>query len=271
MIRSPRVSLATSLSVVMLGSAAWHAWAAPAAKLPVRPLGHASPAPATENGPGAGLSLPPAIRLVSSDASGVTLRLDLDPWAASAPDESGRRLIAIRGLHVMESPGRPQLPYASTLIALPPGARVSASLATAGATETLDSLRIRITPRNGFEADPTGIRYHAVITPVPPIADGPWPTSDVRVGEPFELRGQRMAAVELHPFRYDESTGRLTARRSMIVRVTFQGGVAARPGAAVAPAAGPDRFMEPVLKSALLNYDQGRAFRTARALPAAGR
>ncbi|HTM57725.1 MAG TPA: C25 family cysteine peptidase [Candidatus Udaeobacter sp.] len=209
--------------------------------------------------------MPSSVRLISVDPSGVTLRLDLDSWSVSPPDADGRSFILAPGLRMLDQPGRPQLPCATALIAVPPGARASAAV-IASTTESRDGVSARIGPRNGFEADRSAMRYHAVITPLPPASDQPWPESEITVGEPFELRGQRIAAVELHPFLYDESSKRLTVRRSMTVRVTFIGG-STRTGVA----APPDRFVEPVLRGALLNYDQGRTFRTARAMPSRGR
>ena len=232
-------------------------------------LGKAVPVPgpaAAVSGTAGSPGLPSAVRLVSADANGVTLRLDLEGWSVSAPGADGRSLVLAPGLRMLDQPGRPQLPCANALIALPPGARASAAV-IASSTESRGGVSVRIGPRNGFEADRTGMRYRAVITPMPPASTAPWPESELTVGDPFELRGQRIAAVEFHPFLYDESAKRLTVRRSITVRVTFSGG-ASRTGAAIA--APPDRFVEPVLRGALLNYEQGRTFRTARALPSRG-
>ena len=241
---------------------------APVAPPAARPLPAAGPSAepggaANSRAPAAPAPRPAAVRVIAEDGSGVTLRLDFDHWDISPPGRDGRSYVSAPGMRMLESVGRPQLPYLSTLLALPPGARIGAALVS-GSSESVDSVHATITPKNGFEADRSALRYHPVLTPVAPIEDGIWPVTDVTVGEPFTLRGQRIAAVEFHPFRYDVATGKLRVRRSMTVRVSFLG---ATEGAL--PAAAPaDRFIEPVLRGALLNYDQGRTFRTARALPA---
>jgi hypothetical protein len=203
------------------------------------------------------------IRLISSDASGVTLRFDLGAWRLQTAPDGVRMLVNAPGLHMMDEPGRPQLPYASALIAVPQGARVTATLTDGGAIESRDSVHVSIGPRNQWRNDPGGLGIYPSIEIVPPSSQGVWPLTDVSVGRPFDLRGQRMVAVEVHPFRYDEAGARLTVHHSMTVRVTFAGSVTPKLGAA-----GDDRFIEPVLKAALLNYDQGRSMRNARSVPA---
>ncbi|MGH7742244.1 MAG: C25 family cysteine peptidase, partial [Candidatus Eiseniibacteriota bacterium] len=101
---------------------------------------------------------------------------------------------------------------------------------------------------------------------VPPVRDGPWPATDAATGEIFQLRGQRLVAVALHPFHYDERTGRLVVYRSMSVRVAFSG----RAGTGGVPA-GEDKYFEPLLKNAVLNYEQGRGFRIERGKAGSGR
>jgi hypothetical protein len=73
------------------------------------------------------------------------------------------------------------------------------------------------------------------------------------------VRHQRMVAVSVSPFRYDEATGRLSVVRSLTVRVTFSGGTGTALGA-TALGEGP---ADATLEDALLNPDQGRRFRLA--------
>ena len=205
------------------------------------------------------------VRLITSDANGVVLRLDLDRWEVAAAGSDGRSLVTAHGLRVLDSPGRPQLPYASALIAVPPGARVSAAVLSR-TTETREGVHVRIGPKSALYGNGITSDYTSRVESVPAIVDGLWPTADVLPGEPFEIRGQRIAPVSLNPFHYDERSGRLTIYTSMTVRVTFTGrtGTTGLPG-------GEDRYVEPVLRSAVLNYEQGRAFRMERGRATGGR
>ena len=206
------------------------------------------------------------VRLVSSDANGVTLRLDLDQWNIGPAESDGRSQITARGLRLLDLPGRPQLPYANTLIAVPDGAHISLSVLST-TPETHEGVHAKIGPRSALYGNGLSADYTSRIDTVAAVKDGPWPATDAAPGVPFELRGQRLVSVSLHPFHFDERTGRLVVYRSMTVRVAFS----ARAGSAGALPGGEDRFVEPVLKSAVLNYDQGRAFRIGRGGPSGGR
>src|SRR6516225_6231343 len=80
-----------------------------------------------------------AIRVVAADDRGITLALDLPAFRlTTAPD--GRSFIEAGGLPLLDEPGRPRVPYASALIAVPPGASVTATVQ--GAEETRDRVAL---------------------------------------------------------------------------------------------------------------------------------
>ena len=196
-----------------------------------------------------------AIRVVAADDRGITLALDLPAFRlTTAPD--GRSFIEAGGLPLLDEPGRPRVPYASALIAVPPGASVTATVQ--GAEETRDRVALVLGTRPGFRNDVDRLGLVPTREDVPAITDGPWPPSPIDLGQPFTLRGQRLVELQIRPFRYDELTGRLWARRSVIVRLSFTGAPAAAAPGRLAPE---DRHFEPVLKRAILNYQQGRAWR----------
>ena len=56
----------------------------------------------------------------------MTLRLSLPGYALSAPRADGRVELSVPGFQVTGTPGRPLLPYAQTLVALPPGGGATA-------------------------------------------------------------------------------------------------------------------------------------------------
>ncbi len=215
--------------------------------------------------PGAGAG---PVRLVASDDRGVTLRLEVAPFTLGPPREDGRTELVVPGLYLLDTQGRPKLPYATALIALPPGASAVASVVDDSGEETRDGLVLTLGERPVFHSDPGGLGPIPAREPVAPIRDGAWPRAAVEVGEPFTVRRQRMVPIQLQPFRYDDATGRLWARRSLTVRVSFTGGTALRARPAAAPE---DRHWEPVLRGTVINYEQGRRWREPRpALAARG-
>jgi hypothetical protein len=204
-----------------------------------------------------------SLRVIATDERGVTLRLNLPGYQLSAPLFDGRVELNVSGYVVTSLPGRPHLPYAQTLVALPPGAGATARVVDAGEEEVRDGLRLALGAKQVMKDGPDGFGPSPALEPVPPILDGPWPASPVELGEPATVRRQRMVALQVRPFRYDEATGRLWLRRSLTVRVDFTGaapGVA--PGAAAsASAPATDSHWEPVFRNALANYEQGRRWR----------
>ena len=205
------------------------------------------------------------LQVVASDAAGVTLRLSLPGYALSTPNADGRTELSVPGFAVTGVPGRAHLPYAQALVALPPGAGATVRVLEAGGEETREGVRLALGGAHAMRDGGETLGPVPTVEPVAPVLDGPWPAAPVELSEPFTVRGQRVVAVQVRPFRYDEATGRLWVRRAMRVRVDFAG--AARVSETAAPAA--DRHWEPVFRRALANYEQGRAWRAARGAAAA--
>ena len=223
----------------------------------LRPLPIVLIALAASPAPEAGAAAP--IRLLSADDRGLTLEVEVAGERVTPSDAPGRQVFHVPGFAVAATPGRPEVPYATTLIALPPGARTIVRVIESSAEEVRTDLLLPIAGRPGVRAEPEGLGAVPFEDDVAPILDGAWPAERATLGEPFVLRRQRMAALAVWPVTYDEATGRLALARRMTVRVDFVGGAAPLG----APAAD-DRYWEPVLEGALLNYDQGRRMRVPR-------
>ena len=199
-----------------------------------------------------------ALRLVSADARGVTLRLDLPEWRLVDDPVTRRMNIMLSGLESDGVPGRPALPAASALVAVPQGARVSAAIIAQGDEEVRENVTLVITGKPGWQRDDGGLGVQPTVEEAPAILDGVWPRSPLEVGAPFGVRHQRMVAVRVSPFRYDEATGRLWAKKSVTVRVSFSGGSS---GAALLAPLAADTRTDAVLAQALINPEQAKGFR----------
>jgi len=202
-----------------------------------------------------------SLRLVAADDRGVTLQLNLAGYELSSPLPDGRVELRVPGFYATGIPGRPLLPFAQVLVALPPGAGAMARVLTAGEDELREGVRVTIGAQPVMKDARDGFGPTPAREPVPPILDGPWPETPVEVGEPFSLRGQRIVAIQVRPFRTAAPPGGLWLRGPPPVGVYCAGGA---PGAPAAPrgAPGADRHWEPVFRSALANYEQGRRWRT---------
>src|SRR5258706_2539935 len=196
------------------------------------------------------------LRTIASDDQGVTLRLDLPAWTLLPVRGGERSLLRAGTLPESDAPGRPGLPYATALIAIPPGALPQAIVIGGDAEQTRENVWLAVSGKPSFRDDGHG-GFEPTRTEVAAIADGPWPASAVDLGAPFTLRRQRVVSVRLRPFRYDEASHRLWSRPSLVVRVSWGSAGAAR-AIGLAP---PDPGPEPVLESALINAEQGKRWR----------
>jgi hypothetical protein len=202
-----------------------------------------------------------AIRVIASDASGVTLRLETGPVTVATGRTPGRSAVISSLLQRTSQPGRPALPIATTLIALPPGAHARVTVLGDGEPEIHDGVRLEVASKPDFKRDADGTGFVPTRVPVPAIADGRWPRGEAELGEPFPLRRQRLVPVTLSPVAYDEGMSRLWVRTSLTVRVDFVGG----PGAGAQPFAAQraieDRHWDAVLERAVANFSVARTWR----------
>jgi hypothetical protein len=210
-------------------------------------------------GPGTALAAP--VRVVASDARGVTLQVTVGAWSLSDPGRDGR--VIVTGLpesHSMSIPGRPLLPAYSAMLALPPDARPTARVLAASGEQAREGALLAIAGKPVFR-DETDSRMgpQPGVEAVAAIDDGPWPASQVELGRPFGFRGRRMVTLEVRPFRYDAASRRLSAPLTLTVRVDFN-----RPGAAITLLEGagePDRHVDAALETSVLNWQQGQGWR----------
>lgn len=201
------------------------------------------------------------VRVVATDARGITLKISLGAWTLSAPGRDGR--VHVEGLpdsHELALPGRPMLPAWSATLALPSDARPTVRVLANEGELAREGVRMAIAGKPGFRmTDEPRLGEQPVVDPVAAIADGPWPLASVQLDAPFGFRGRRMVQLELRPFRYDETSARISAPLALTVRVDFN-----RPAGSSALGTGsgePDRHVDAVLESSVLNWAQGSAWR----------
>lgn len=196
------------------------------------------------------------VRTIATDDQGVTLRVDLPPWKLLPVRGGERSLLRAGTLPESDAPGRPGLPFATALIAIPPGALPQAVVIGGEPEQVQENVWLAVGARPTFRDDGRG-GFEPTRVEVPAIADGPWPASSVDMGTPFTVRRQHVVSVRIRPFRYDEASHRLWSRSSITVRVSWGSAGGARAIGLIPPERGP----EPVLQSVVLNFDQGRRWR----------
>lgn len=203
------------------------------------------------------------LRVLTADDRGVTLQVDTETWSLTAPDpRTGRaRIVGVPAARSLASPGHALLPYYSTLLALPPDARPTVRVLSAGTPVVREDVKLVVAGRPAFRPDPSGGPETPYTEVVDPIVDGVFPAQDVRLGAAADFRGRRLASIEVRPFRYDEAAARLTVAPTLTVRVDWN-----RPaGAAALPATTgeADRGFDAALATSVLNFEQARSWRVS--------
>ena len=201
------------------------------------------------------------VRLVASDARGVTIQVTVGAWTLTAPGADGRvRVNRLDGAHALGEPGRPTLPAFATTLAIPADARPTVRVIGTEGTQSRDGVRLEIAGKPVFLPggdDRLGVQ--PAMEPQAAISDGPWPASSVQLAAPFAFRGRRFVQLEVRPFRYDEADQRVSSPLTLTVRVDFN-----RPAsspALLSEASGRDAQVDAALEGNVLNWEQGQGWR----------
>src|SRR5262245_54392968 len=214
----------------------------------------------------AGPALADPVRLVAADARGVTVQVTVGAWTLTAPDRDGRvRVNRMDGAYELGEPGRPVLPAFAATIAIPPGARPSARVVASDGQQARENVAFVIAGKPTFREDPDGrMGLQPVVDPQPAIVDGPWPASSIQLAPTFGFRGRRFVQLEVRPFRYDESSHRVSSPLTITVRVDFNVSSASSSLLSGLTAAR-DPQIDAALEGSVLNWEQGQGWRVTPA------
>ncbi len=203
---------------------------------------------------------------------GTELEIHVPPFAMDELTLEGERWqqITVPEHGSLGLPGWPALPERRLLVGIPPAATVQLEVIPE-ATELHRGLRIAPVPRQTLRRAvapdelPSSSDLAWDYSPDPAVynADRFIPASPAELGDAGWLRDQRFVEVVIHPAQYNPATQELRYHRRLRIRLRFEGGIPA--AAAPAPAEGP---FEPLLRRALVNYEEARRFRQfVRPLP----
>ncbi len=211
------------------------------------------------------------VRLVSTAADGLVLEMDIPAYSLQSRQAvSGTcDFINLPGWDISGTSGEPALPMRGVLVALPPGALPSFTIET---TEPeVVQVGVNLCPASTLAQEPLSAN-DSVSIPINNRSTAEVLTSDataysqdvnfpgalVEADTPVMLRSQRVATLRLQPFQYNPITQRLTVVRRLVVHLNFAPNSQRLPPVDEGP-------YEAVLRGALLNYDQGSAWRTSPA------
>ena len=243
-------------------------------------LSSAAPIPSphslqVESPPAAPGSESASLRVLESTAGRVVLELTTPGYRVETV-ETPQGVFAhpvVDGLSDLRTPGLPQLPQQSVLVAVPPGATVRLEVATSEGQATAVTDQLLPAPRAVLPQDVVGSvdamakvdRDEPVGTvnvyepaPIDALPGGIYPQAVTEMGEAAILRGYQVVPVRLFPVQADLDAGTLTLHKTLQVTVHFD-----FPAGVSAPTNDPthDPYYEPVLRASIINYEQARAWR----------
>ena len=178
------------------------------------------------------------VHLLSADAAGVMLELDVPTYTATSITGDDGKLythLTIPGFAAGSEAGAPDLPRDSILLAVPPGATLDLSVQVLAERDIQLDEPVYPVPAEVAEgaADPatgrmdsttaTGVREEFARDPLAYAARTPYPANLASLGDAGYLRDQRLARLTVYPLQYTPATGRLRHIRQMRIWVHFSG------------------------------------------------
>jgi Peptidase family C25/Propeptide_C25 len=215
------------------------------------------------------------LRMLSADANGVELELDVAHYVLSTREVDGQKFdeLSVDGTEPDQAvKGAPQLPMRAVILGIPQDAEVQISVSGLRSADLPQHVRLLPVPtpqvaRIPFDpqdVDNSGVKY------IPNVEaysrDQLVPATAARVLKTGNLRSQRYAALQLYPFQYNAAQQRLQWNKHMHVSVRFvypRGKSAASIGTTSNEGA-----YESILQGQLLNYEVARDWRAPRAASA---
>jgi hypothetical protein len=202
---------------------------------------------------------PVHLRVVSSDLAGAVLDVTVPGMWVTDREQHGQMYQQLR----LDSEGRtadiglPEMPYVGRWVAVPHGARITASVTL---LDSVDVTGFRVWPAqmpmpDGEEAQPAFVRDEAFYA-----GGGLHPQNALLLSGKKVVRGCEAALVGLFPLRFDAAEGRIRVYRRARIEVRFSGGA----GYFVEERLR-SRFFEPLYAGMLVNYRSSGGYEPLRA------
>ncbi|MEZ4771141.1 MAG: C25 family cysteine peptidase [Caldilineales bacterium] len=167
-----------------------------------------------------------------------------------------------------DEPGHPQLPQTGVMVGIPVEGDISVQIVSSEVDRLPGSYRVapameqtaRYDDQTGQIDLDAGLQTRFAYDASVYAQDAFLPGDIVTVDDTAFMRDQRVARLMVRPVQYNPATGEVQVVRSLQVAVNFPEHAAAANLAAL-----PADALDPVLSAGLLNYDQARSWRAARA------
>jgi hypothetical protein len=216
------------------------------------------------------------VRVLASDATGVTLRFELPAVKVTAVEvpEGHFARIEVPDLRAsLAVDGRPVLPTESALLGIPPHTIASVRVLEETSRELTEVAGRELEPlgKNEFRPDGKSLSPYRAFFRDPAYYDGgrAWPAATAELGTIGGWRHQLVVPLQIQPFRVDPASHAVRAVTAATIRVDFvregrTGQSSLAPEGALPPV---DDRSEGLYRRGLINYEAARAFRVAPPVP----
>jgi hypothetical protein len=212
----------------------------------------------------------PPVRLLASDASGVTIEWTT-PNPTMQPISDGFVTIRFEGSVTTGRTGEPELPAYRVMLGVPLNASVRVA-ASAGAARDIGSARVAPVPTPRVVRDAPDIQR---VEPLYLTDAAAYRRADFMPSELAAtvldgmMRDRRVVQVEIRPIQYQPSGGRLRYYPRITVRVDFDAAAAGPLGTAFGRAPAESRDINDFFARTLLNDEASKNWRQGRRMPVA--
>jgi peptidase C25-like protein/flagellar hook capping protein FlgD len=217
-------------------------------------------------GAGAARAAPPAVRLSSASTTEIRFVVDVPELVREQAPGGTEVVLSLSGYTSVGDQGEPGIPQRVVCVAVPPTGAVTV-LAAGSGEQRFDS--VRVAARGGDGPGPLRLAEDGASDAA--AGRALYGAGVARLVDVSWLRNQRVARIAVTPVRYDAAAHVATAQRAVEIRVQVEAPPAVAPSSPTSRPArdGADPF-EAVYREALVNYEQGIAWRGSRSTVNAG-
>jgi hypothetical protein len=210
-----------------------------------------------------------SLQLIQSNTAGVVLDLSIPDYTpvADLMMTVADRQLSLPDYEFANDPGKPQLPLVTTLVGVPPDARLEMQILADDARLLPGSFRVPAAPtpvsiQPGDPGESQSPAWNYIADSSVYSSDASYPASPVSLAPDAWVRDHRVVRVSFYPFQYNPVHGNLTWHRNIRIEIHFYGDKAApKLCASCGEAASQPDLFGIVLQSSLINYDTAKAWR----------
>jgi len=171
---------------------------------------------------------PPQVSLLSDDASGTVIHVDLAGFDLQEFITDGKTYHSVDLLNdiLTNQPGFPEMGYIAKVLAVPDNASLSVEVLEMGEMKTFKNINLPPARESWWEGKPESpyVENAEVY-----LTDGAFPQELARIEPPSIFRDFRVARVSVFPMQYNPAKKELSVASSITIRVNYGSGEAINP------------------------------------------